>query len=79
MKYHAYWIQKSSCFEFFGNKKYGLFLSQKVDGNMIFTDCCKVLVLNILAMGYGGFFEPKSWWKDDIFDIYWLINSLIDY
>ena len=32
-----YWLLKSSCFEFFGNEKYGLFFSQKVDGKMIFT------------------------------------------
>ena len=33
-----YWLLESSCFELFGDRKYGLFLSQKVDGNMIFTD-----------------------------------------
>ena len=39
-----YW--KSSCFDLFGNGKYGLFFSQEVDGKMIFTDYWKVLVLN---------------------------------
>ena len=29
--------KKSSCFEIFGDGKYGLSLSQKVDGKMIFT------------------------------------------
>ena len=37
-----------------------VFLSQKVDGNMIFTDYRKVLVLIILGMGNTVFFEPKS-------------------
>ena len=32
-----YWLLKSSCFELFGGGKYGLFLSQEVDGKMIFT------------------------------------------
>ena len=31
-------VLKSCCFELFGNEKYGLFLNQKVDGNVIFTD-----------------------------------------
>ena len=32
-----YWLLKSSCFELFGDRKYGLFFSQKLDGKMIFT------------------------------------------
>ena len=36
-KYDIYWLLTSSCFELFGNWKYGLFFSQKVDGKMIFT------------------------------------------
>ena len=32
-----YWLLESCCFELFGGGKYGLFLSQKVDGKMIFT------------------------------------------
>ena len=39
---------------------------------MIFTDYWKVLVLNFSEMGNTVFFEPKSWWKDDI---YWLLKS----
>ena len=30
-------ITESSCFELSGDEKYGLFLSQEVDGKMIFT------------------------------------------
>ena len=43
-----------------------VFLSQKGDENMIFTDYRKVLVLIFLGMGDTDFFEPKSWWKDVI-------------
>ena len=49
-----------------------VFLSQKVDRNMIFTDYWKVLVLIFSGMGNTVFFlEPKSSWKDDI---YWLLK-----
>ena len=96
-----YWLLKSSCFNLFGNGKYGFFLSQKVDGNMIFTDYWKVLVLNFLVIGntvffwvkkvkqrwyllvtvnflfwtfpwweIRSFFQPKSWWKDDIYLVF---------
>ena len=36
-KDYIYWLLKSSCFEFFGDWKYGLFFSQKSDGKMIFN------------------------------------------
>ena len=80
-----------------------VFLSQNVDGNMIFTDYRNVLVLTFLEIGntvfswaknlierwylpvtekvlfwtfrwwkIRSFFEPRSWWKDDI---YWLRRS----
>ena len=32
-----YWLRRNSCFELFGDGKYGLSYSQKVDGKMIFT------------------------------------------
>ena len=50
------------------------FLSQKVDRNMIFTDYWKVLVLTFLEMEIRSFFQPKSWWKNDI---YWLLEVLV--
>ena len=34
-----YWLMRSSSFELFGNRKYGLFLSQDVDEKMIYTWC----------------------------------------
>ena len=71
MEYHVYRLLKSSYFEIFGDGKYGLFSSQKVDGNMIFIDYWKLFVLNFSVMGNTVFFEPKNWWKDDI---YWLLK-----
>ena len=97
-KYDIYWLQKISCSELFRDGKYGPFLSQNVDGKIIFTDYWKVLVLNFSEIGntvffwakklierwyllitenllfwtlweweIWSFFEPKSWWKDDIY------------
>ena len=43
------------------------FLSQKVDGKMIFTNSWKVLLLNFSVMGNMVFLYPESWWKDDIY------------
>ena len=53
-------ITERSCFNLFGNGKYGLFLSQKVDGNMIFTDYWKVLILNFSVIGNTVFFWVKK-------------------
>ena len=100
MEYHVYWSLKSFCFEFFRDKKYGIFwakklmeiwyllitekflfwifwrwkiwsfLRQKVNGKMKFTGYSKVLVLNFSVMGNTVFFQPKSWWKDDIYLVF---------
>ena len=40
--------------------KYGPFLRQKVDRNIIFPNYGKVLVLNFSEMGNKVFFEAKS-------------------
>ena len=100
-KYDICWLLKSCCFNLFGNGKYGLSLSQKNDGNMIFTNYWKVLVLNFTVMRNTVFFgvkklmerlyllvtekvlfwtfrwweirssfQPKSWWKDDIYMVF---------
>ena len=37
-----------------------IFLSQKVEGNMIFTDYWEVLVLNFSVMGNMVFFSAKK-------------------
>ena len=64
-----YWLLKSSCFGLFGNGKYGLFLRQKVNEKMIFTDYWNVLVLNFSGRKIRSFFEAKSWSKDDIYQL----------
>ena len=51
---------ESSCFELFVAGKYGLYLSQKVDEKIIFTDYWKGLALNFSEIENTGFFEPKS-------------------
>ena len=48
-----------------------VFLNQKVDGNMIFTNYWNVLLLIFSEMGNTVFFESRNWWKDDI---YWLLK-----
>ena len=70
MEYHLYWQLKSSCFEYFGDEKYRI-LSQIVDKNRTFIDYSEVLVLIVSWMKNMVFFEPKYWWKDDI---YWLLK-----
>ena len=46
------------------------FLSQEVDGKMIFTGYLEILVLNFSVMENTVFFQPKRWWKDDIYLIF---------
>ena len=65
MEYHVYYFLKK--FLFFGDGKYAYFSIQKVDGNVLFTDYWQVLVLNFLEIENTVFFEPKSWWKDDLY------------
>ena len=61
-----YWLLESSCFELSGDRKYGLFLSQIVDGKTIFTDYWKVLLWKFLRWKIRSFLEPKSWWRNYI-------------
>ena len=51
---------KRTCFEPFGDGKYGLFLSQEVGGKMIFTGYGEVLVLNFSVMGNTVFFTAEK-------------------
>ena len=46
------------------------FLSQEVDGKMIFTGYWEVLVLNVSVMRNTVFFQPKSWWKNGIYVVF---------
>ena len=65
-----YWILKSSCFEIFRDGKYSLFLSQKVDGKMIFTEYWKVLVLNVLENG-----NTVPFWAKKLTEKWYLLNT----
>ena len=46
------------------------FLSQEVDGKMIFAGYREVLILNFSVMGNTIFFQTKSWWKDNIYMVF---------
>ena len=72
---YIYWLLKCSCIELFGDGKYGLFLSQKVDGKMIFTGYWKVLALSFSVMGNTVFFRQKFNGKK-IFTDYWKVLGL---
>ena len=60
MEYHVYWLLKSSCFANFGDRKDDLFLSQKVDGKMVFTDYWKGLLQNFSKMQNTVIFSAKK-------------------
>ena len=79
-KYDIYWLLKSSCFNLFGNGKYGLFLSQEVDGKMIFTGYWEVLVLNFSVMGNTVFFSVKKlmerWYLLGLFELSMIFQDL---
>ena len=75
-----YWLLKSSCFELFGGGKYGIFLSQEVDGKMIFTGYREVLVLNFSVMGNTIFFSAKKlmekWYLLGLFELSIIFQDL---
>ena len=79
-KYDVYWLLESSCFELFGDWKYGLFLSQEVDGKMIFTGYWEVLVLNFSVMGNTVFFSAKKlmerWYLRGVFELAMIFQNL---
>ena len=79
-KDYIYWLLKSSCFELFGDGKYGLFLSQEVDGKMIFTGYWEVLVLNFSVMGNTVFFSVKKlmerWYLLGLFELSMIFQDL---
>ena len=52
---------KSSCFELFGDGKYGLLFSQKVDGKMIYTWSFEAFHY-ILGHGKHGFSCSVLYW-----------------
>ena len=79
-KYDIYRLQKSSCFNLSGNRKHGLFLSQKAEGNMIFTDYWNVLVLNFSVIGNTVFFSVKKlmerWYLHGLFELSMIFQDL---
>ena len=72
MEYHVDWLLKRSCFETFRDGKYGLFLARKLMKRwyLLFTE--KFLFRTFMRWEIRSFFEPKGWWKDDI---YWFLKS----
>ena len=70
MEYHVSWLLNWSCFEIFGDVKYGIFSSEKVDGKMILTKYGKAFVLNFSEMGNTVF----SWDKKLMKRLYLLIT-----
>ena len=62
-----YWLLKSSCFELFRDKKYSLFLSQKVDERWHLLITEKFLFWTFRWWVIRSLFQPKLWWKDDIY------------
>ena len=75
-----YWLLKMSCFELSGGGKYGLFLSQEVDGKMIFTGYWEVLVLKLSVMGNTIFFSAKKlverWYLFSLFELSMIFEDL---
>ena len=80
LKDDIYWLLKRSCFELFGDGKYGLFLSQEVDGKMIFTGYWEVVVLNFSVMGNTVFFSAKNlmerWYLRGLFELPMIFQDL---
>ena len=75
-KYDICWLLKSSSFELFRDEKYGLFLSQKVDGKIIFTDYWKFLVFELFGDEKYGLFLSQKVDGKMIFTDYWKVLVL---
>ena len=71
-KYDTYWLLNSSCFELFGNGKYGLFWDKKLVKISYLLITEMFLFWTFWGWKIRPLFEAKSWWKDDI---YWLLKS----
>ena len=80
LKDDIYWLMKRSCFEPFGDGKYGLFLSQEVDEKMIFTGYWEVLVSNFSVMGNTILFSAKKlterWYLRGFFELSMIFKDL---
>ena len=73
MEYHCLVLE-------FLEMMYMVFLSQKVDWNMIFTDYWKVLVLTFSVMGNTVFFSAKNlmerWYLHGLFELSMIFQDL---
>ena len=75
-----YWLLKSSRFELFGDRKYGLFLSQKVDGKLIFTDYWKfdrkivfIDYLKFILLNFSEIRNTVFFWAQKLMEILYLL------
>ena len=68
-KDHIYWLLKSSCFELFGDGKYGVFWAKKwmEKCRLVITE--KFMFWTFRRWEIRYLFEPKSWWKDHIYQL----------
>ena len=71
-----YWLQESSYFVLSGDGKYGLFLTQKVNGKMIFTDYWKGLVLNFFEMGNWYFLCQIANENKNVRELSWISHKV---
>ena len=77
-KYGIYWLLESSCFELFGDGKYGLFWGKKVMERwyLLFTEKFlfwaieKFLFWTFRWWEIRSFFRPKSWCRGNICSIF---------
>ena len=75
-KYDIYWLLKSSCFDLFGDGKYGLFWVKKLMERLYLLVTEKFLFCTFRWWEIRSFFESKSWWKEMIFTGYWQVFVL---
>ena len=67
---YVYWLLESSCFELFGDWKYGLFWVKKLMERWYLLVTEKFLFWTFQWWEIRYFFQPKSWWKDDIYVVF---------
>ena len=61
-----YWLLKSSCFELFGDRNRVFFWVKKLIKRWYLLVTEKFLFWTLRWWEIRSFFQPKSWWKDDI-------------
>ena len=65
-----YWLLKSSCFNLFGDGKYGLFWVKKLIEIWYLLSAEKCLFWTFRWWEIQPFFPLKSWWRDDIYLVF---------